>query len=265
MRLQGWGDLAETQSAVPPSERFWHIPVSPFYRRHFRSFQRRGVPLCSGRWGGVGCGALGMAEATGRRAGRHPQRALTAAFVRNTTKPERHVDGHGLYVEVGPSGAKRWLQRLVIRGKRTDLGLGSAALVTLAEAREVALANRKLAREWGDPLRAWREADTAPTFAEAARRVHEMHRLSWRNPKHAAQFISTLETYAFPLAGRPARGRCDHGRRARCALAHLAHQARDRAARAPAHRTGDEVGRGLGLAPGQPGRCHRSGAAAAPG
>ena len=51
-----------------------------------------------------------------------------------------------------PSGTRSWIQRLVIRGRRRELGLGSVALVSLAEAREKALANRKLAREGGDPL-----------------------------------------------------------------------------------------------------------------
>ena len=151
-------------------------------------------------WDGMWVGGK-MAEAIARVAARHRKRALTAAFVRSVKTPGRHGDGHGLYLRVDPSGARRWVQRLVIRGKRSDLGLGSAALVSLAEAREKALANRKLAREGGDPLRARREAEAVPSFAEAARRVHEMHRPSWRNPKHAAQFIATLESYAFPRLG----------------------------------------------------------------
>lgn len=81
------------------------------------------------------------------------------------------------------------------------MGLGSASLVTLAEARGKALDNRKLARAGGDPLRAKREAKAALTFEEAARKVHEIHRPSWRNAKHAAQFLATLETYTFPRMG----------------------------------------------------------------
>ena len=78
------------------------------------------------------------------------------------------------------------------------MGLGSAALVSLAEAREAALANRKVARAGGDPLRAKREAEAVLTFEEAARKVHELHLPTWRNAKHGAQFISTLETTPFP-------------------------------------------------------------------
>ena len=76
---------------------------------------------------------------------------MSAAFVR-TAPPGRHADGNGLYLFVQPSGTRSWIQRLVIRGRRRELGLGSVALVSLAEAREKALANRKLAREGGDPL-----------------------------------------------------------------------------------------------------------------
>ena len=65
------------------------------------------------------------------------------------------------------------VQRLVIRGRRRELGLGAAGRVTLAEARELTLANRKLARSGGDPLSEKRRAEGVPTFAEAAGRVLE--------------------------------------------------------------------------------------------
>lgn len=133
---------------------------------------------------------------------KHPEKALSAAFVRTVIEQGKYNDGHGLFLKVDPSGAKRWIQRIVIRGKRTEMGLGSASLVSLAEARELALDNRKLARQGGDPLKAKKEAQAVLTFEEAARKVHEIHAPTWRNAKHAAQFISTLETYTFPRMGR---------------------------------------------------------------
>lgn len=136
------------------------------------------------------------------KAGKHPDKALSAAFVRTVTTAGKYTDGQGLFLKVDPTGAKRWVQRIVIRGKRTEMGIGSASLTTLAEAREIALANRKLARQGGDPLQAKREALAVLTFAEAAREVHRLHTPTWRNAKHAAQFISTLETYAFPRLGK---------------------------------------------------------------
>ena len=73
--------------------------------------------------------------------GRHPQKTLSASFIRSAP-PGRHADGNGLYLFVQPSGTRSWIQRLLVRRRRRELGLGSVALVPLAEAREKALANR---------------------------------------------------------------------------------------------------------------------------
>ncbi|WP_386173742.1 tyrosine-type recombinase/integrase [Sulfitobacter sp. R86518] len=129
------------------------------------------------------------------------EKVLSAAFVRSVTAPGKYTDGHGLLLKVDASGAKRWVQRIMIRGKRTEIGMGSASLVTLAEAREAALQNRKLARSGGDPLQSKRASEALLTFEEASRKVHKIHEPTWRNKKHAAQFISTLETYTFPRIG----------------------------------------------------------------
>ena len=135
--------------------------------------------------------------------GRHPDKALSAAFIRSAP-PGRHCDGQGLYLVVQPTGTRSWVQRLVIRGRKRELGLGSTALVPLAEAREQALANRKLARQGGDPLAEKRRNQGMPTFAEAAVRVVEQKRAGWRSPRHPQQWLSSLERYAFPrIGGQP--------------------------------------------------------------
>jgi len=133
---------------------------------------------------------------------RRPEKALTALLVRTVQEPGKYFDGQGLYLRVETNGSRFWVQRITIRGKRCELGLGSPSLVSLAEARTIALDNRKLARAGGDPLASKREAAAVLSFEDAARKVHEMHSPTWKNPKHAAQFISTLETYAFPRLGR---------------------------------------------------------------
>ncbi len=84
--------------------------------------------------------------------GPHPKQKLTAVAARKLSKPGRYADGNGLYLLVKQSGAKTWILRLVINGRRTDMGLGSFDLVSLAEAREKALEHRKLARAGGDPV-----------------------------------------------------------------------------------------------------------------
>ena len=133
--------------------------------------------------------------------GRHPSNALSAAFL-GSAPPGRYADGNGLYLFVQPSGTRSWIQRLVVRGRRRELGLGSVALVPLPEAREKALVNRKLAREGGDPLAEKRRSEDMPMFAEAASRVLEQKRDGWRGRRHHREWMSSLRRFAFPRIGK---------------------------------------------------------------
>ena len=81
---------------------------------------------------------------------RQPEHALSTAFVRTVAAAGRYCDGQGLYLDVQPSGSRSWVQRIAIRGRRRELGLGGFPLVSLKEARALAFANRKLARAGGD-------------------------------------------------------------------------------------------------------------------
>ena len=133
--------------------------------------------------------------------GRHPHKRLSAAFVRSAP-PGRHCDGNGLYLYVQKTGTRSWIQRLVVRGRKRELGLGSVALVSLAEAREQALTNRKLARAGGDPLAEKRRSVGIPSFAGAAERALEQKRAGWRSAAHANSWFRSLELYAFPRIGK---------------------------------------------------------------
>ena len=132
---------------------------------------------------------------------RLPENALSADFVRDVAEPGRYCDGHGLYLEVQPSGSRSWVQRVAVRGRRCEIGLGSFPLVSLDEARAQAFANRRLARAGGDPLAAKRAADE-PTFAAAAERVWRQMRPGWRNPRYGRDWMSGLTRVAFPCIGR---------------------------------------------------------------
>jgi integrase len=132
---------------------------------------------------------------------KHPQKALTSVRINGLSVPGRYADGNGLYLVVDPSGAKRWVLRIVVRGTRRDIGLGGLRVVSLAEARGKALEFRRLAREGGDPIEARRKAKDVPTFAEAAASTIAQHRASWKNEKHASAWTNTLTTYVFPLMG----------------------------------------------------------------
>jgi integrase len=120
----------------------------------------------------------------------------------------RHGDGNGLYLVVDPSGARRWIVRVVVKGQknkkgaplRTDFGLGGADIVTINQARERALEYRRMAKQGLNPrFNAQREI---PTFEEFAQQVHIERMPTWKNAKHGQQWINTLRDYAFPKIGR---------------------------------------------------------------
>lgn len=125
---------------------------------------------------------------------------LTVASARNA-KPGRHADGNGLYLLVKPSGSKSWLLRVQVDGRRRDIGLGSYHVFTLAEARDRAVELRKAAKLGKDPVSA-RDQDRrkVPTFKEAAKACHAEMKKGWTH-KHAAMFLSSLETHIFPTIG----------------------------------------------------------------
>ena len=132
---------------------------------------------------------------------------LTAAFVRTITKPGRYGDGrgsYGLYLRVqGTSNgrtSRSWCQQIRIGGKPTNLGLGSFPLVTLAEARALALKNARLVKEGGDPRT---PVEAIPTFAQAMEKVIEIHSKNWRSPKTTKQWRSSLTTHAASLMDMP--------------------------------------------------------------
>jgi integrase len=129
--------------------------------------------------------------------------SLTVKFVEQLRTPGVYRDGLGLLLRVEASGAKRWVLRTTVNGRRRDIGLGSARDITLREARDEATALRKLARSGQDPVAHKRRIKREQlTFAQAAEKVHAQNTESWRNGKHVAQWITTLRTYAFPMIGK---------------------------------------------------------------
>lgn len=135
---------------------------------------------------------------------------LSAKRVELATKPGMYPDGHGLYLRVGPTGTKSWVYRYRNDGRRHDLGLGPYHLVSLAEARKNAIEQRRLRHLDGkDPLlirrldrdQAKLAAAKATTFKECAEAYITAHQAGWRNPKHRAQWSSTLETYVYGRFG----------------------------------------------------------------
>jgi integrase len=125
-----------------------------------------------------------------------------------------HPDGRGLLLQVteGADGTLRrsWLYRFAANGRERRMGLGSLDDVSLAEARRRRDEAARL-REFGvDPIeqrlaekaKANIAAAKAMTFDECATAYIASHRAGWRNAKHAAQWASTIETYASPVFGK---------------------------------------------------------------
>jgi integrase len=134
---------------------------------------------------------------------------LSAIEVTRATGPAVLHDGGGLYLRVSKTGAKSWVFRFQLDGKRRDMGLGPFPDISLAEARGKATAHRKLRHEGIDPLEAkiaQRQAQRISfakgwTFRECAAEFIEKNRAGWRNAKHAAQWTATLSTYVYPTLG----------------------------------------------------------------
>lgn len=126
---------------------------------------------------------------------------LTAIEVKNA-KPGRHADGRGLYLLVRESGSRTWVLRIQIDGKRRDFGLGSAARLSLAEARYKAADFRtRLLRGEDVAAKAASPKEEVPTFAEAARACHTAIKGCWANKRHSDSWLSSLENHIFPHLG----------------------------------------------------------------
>ena len=134
---------------------------------------------------------------------------LTALQVQKLSKPGYHADGAGLHLCVKATGGKSWIFRYRYGGKEREMGLGPLHTVSLAEAREKALAQRKLLLDGVDPLAAKQVSElqrklaeaSVITFDTAATSYIASHRAGWKNEKHAEQWTNTLTTYASPVFG----------------------------------------------------------------
>jgi integrase len=134
---------------------------------------------------------------------------LSALKAANLKTPGFHGDGGGLYLQVSPAGTKSWVFRFKVSSRSRYMGLGSATTVSLAEAREAASECRKLRLQGIDPVeqrkqerqRGRMESAKAMTFDQCRDAYIAAHAPSWKNPKHAQQWINTLSTYVTPVFG----------------------------------------------------------------
>ena len=136
---------------------------------------------------------------------KRPKR-LSATFVNTVNVPGRYGDGRGghglsLLVKEASTGgfSKSWAQRIRLDGKAANVGLGAYPVVTLARARQKALANARIVSEGRDPRD---RASRAPTFEQAVETVIGIHAENWKDGgKSAAQWLASLRDYAVPKIG----------------------------------------------------------------
>jgi integrase len=135
---------------------------------------------------------------------------LSAIKVSNLKGPGFFADGANLYYRIAPGGARGWIFRYTVQNRTRDMGLGSFPAITLAAARKLAGKCRELVNEGADPIEQRRSERSAQrvaaaksvTFDECVRQYIEDHEAGWRNPKHRAQWKSTLASYASPVFGK---------------------------------------------------------------
>jgi integrase len=120
-----------------------------------------------------------------------------------------HADGGGLYLQVTSGGAKSWIFRFALAGRRREMGLGPYPTVSLAKARDAATKARGMVKAGNDPITT-REAERASqrliearaiTFDQASELFLTDMEDGWKNPKHRKQWRSTLQTYVSPIIG----------------------------------------------------------------
>ena len=136
---------------------------------------------------------------------------LTPLAVSKIRRTGLHAVGgiNGLGLKVMPSGSRAWVLRTMVAGKRREFGLGGYPSVTLASARDRARTMLDQLFVGIDPAVTKKQAKSqlaaqkarAVTFKAVAEQYIAQHEAGWKNAKHAAQWTSTLETYAFPVCG----------------------------------------------------------------
>jgi integrase len=162
------------------------------------------------RISGMGTGTVNiMGDKIDRRVGKLS--AIQVSALINKREVGTHSDGGNLYLAISPGQGASWIFRYRPHGRRIarDMGLGSAHTVALKTAREKARQQREMLLDGIDPIEARNaeraakrlEAAKAMTFRECAEHYIASHKAGWRNPKHAAQWPSTLAAYVYPVFG----------------------------------------------------------------
>ena len=118
----------------------------------------------------------------------------------------------GLYLSVSDNNpeARSWIVRTKVGNKRREIGLGAYPAISLAQARQKATETKEVIKEGVDPVEQKRSAKSLLIASQAKEMIFEVAALryleaksgEWKNAKHALQWQTTLQNYAFPLIGQ---------------------------------------------------------------
>ncbi|MBL4741135.1 MAG: DUF4102 domain-containing protein [Sneathiella sp.] len=134
---------------------------------------------------------------------------LSARKVSTITESGMHADGGGLNLQVSRSGSKSWIFRFMLNGRAREMGLGPYHTISLLEAREMALECRKQVLTGIDPIEKRKQERLlhtevnleAVSFKDCADKYISAKSNEWTNDKHRKQWVSTLETFVYPVFG----------------------------------------------------------------
>jgi integrase len=134
---------------------------------------------------------------------------LTTLKIAAAKKRGYYADGAGLYLQVSKHGSRNWIFRYTVGGRTRDMGLGSAKIIRLKGARELARECREKILRGEDPIEVRRQkrdrgramAAENMLFRDAAERFIALHSPTWKNEKHRRQWSSTLKAYAYRSLG----------------------------------------------------------------
>jgi len=117
----------------------------------------------------------------------------------------------GLYFKASSPGKGKWVFRFVSpeSRKRRDMGIGTYPDISLARARETARLHRAALAHGRDPLETKRDNERTVrasaaelTLEEATREVHKELTRGFKNRKHVAQWLTSMESYILPKLGK---------------------------------------------------------------
>ena len=140
------------------------------------------------------------------------KRQRSASYVRSLMqagpKVKMHSLGDGLILRVGKSGSASYLQRIQVHGRRRDIALGSVRVVSLAEARRMAAANKARAiLGAGEPVgvtgRRAAAKSTCPVFRDFAAKVIETKAAEWKRPTQRRAWEASIDRWTGPIASLP--------------------------------------------------------------